>query len=68
MVFRPNGTRITILFYPDGSEDRQQGEAARALVGEAGEKGGRMIPDDLFAKVELERAGKKPLTVPNMPM
>ena len=38
-------------------------EANRAaLVDEAVDYGGRIIPDNLFAKMELERAGK-PLTV-----
>src|SRR5215831_1865046 len=58
MVFRPKRRGSPSLFHPDGLEDRQEGETcAASLI-----KGGQIIPDDLFAKVELERAGK-PLTV-----
>src|SRR5215831_1507805 len=50
------------LFHPDGSRTGKKVIVRRLSSVRLIDKGGRIIPDDLFAKVELERVGK-PLTV-----
>src|SRR5215813_11369959 len=45
-----------------GSRTGRKANRPRSLIGEAMDKGGRIIPDDLFAKARLQAAGK-PLTV-----
>jgi hypothetical protein len=60
--FERKTTRITKPVSSRWIEDQQEGNCARLSSVRPFDKGGRIIPDDLFAKVVLERAGK-PLTV-----